>query len=374
MSDTTIAQKPAKRKRQIETIAAQIERLHLAGAQFVLLRGEHPEHRIDPKTGELAQKAAFERRWRQRRPTVARAFDHALHDGWLGIVPASLGWLALDKDSGSIRELLRWLRGRGIEYKSLKTPNGHHALIRVAGMDIGNWNWRAAGCAGELRHAKGYVVMYDLAAWTKELAAARALLADEALQDFIAAIRTANGAPGGSDNYDTAKMNHGREVFRHVLMGKETPSWAGHVAMLEGMGAADIKANEQAAADAALTRHDKARAWMRETGLPPRRMRDMLGGMHAVAGDGLICDAAQETIGLVAGAVSGRAAIHKNFVRELQKQAELQGWIERLPDRRNEREKYRRGTRRGSPPCVWKLKKPATIPKVLEQFPDRLCK
>lgn len=356
MTTATVPQIAQKSKRQVETIAAQIERLHVAGAQFVLLRGDHPEHRINPQTGAPDEKAAFERRWNQRWPTVAQAFDHVLQDGWLGILPRSLGWLALDKDSGSIRELLRWLRSRAIEYKSLKTPGGHHALIRVAGMDIGNWNWRAAGCAGELRHAKGYVVMYDLAAWTKELTAARALLADDLLADFIAAIRTSSGAPGGSQAYDTAKMNHGREVFRHVLMGKETPSWAGHVAMLEGMSASDIKANEQATAQAALGRLERARAWWDAQPEPKRRSVDAEAGMRALAGDGLICDAAQKTIGIVAGVISGRAPIPRtNLSKRHLPELEAQGRIERLPDVQNERQKYRRGTRKGSPVTRWKI-------------------
>lgn len=327
---------PVKRKSKTRDRATplRIMLLHAAGAHFVLCRGDHPDHRINPKTGKYEPKAAFQSSWPSTRPTVAEVYAHWLAGGWLGIVPASLDFLVLDKDSGSIRELTRYLRGRQIEYKSLKIsdrrpdrPQGsHHVLIRASGLKIGNWNWAAAGCAGEMRHANGYVIAYSLSDWVKEIRTDRGLLDGDRLADFIQSIRTTSA--GGSQAYDSALMLHGREVFNQVIQGKAVPSWAGHIARLEGMTYEEIKDNEAKAFEAAMNRI----AWaIDEAGPSPyrdgNRAWDVYVAMLVLAGDGRVCWAEHKTIANVTAKISECSAIHIRSLRRAQKRLESDGWI-----------------------------------------------
>ena len=91
-------------------------------------------------------------RWQKRTPSldVVRA-----HDGRLGLVPYSIGSTALDVDHGDPRDLpTPWT-----QYRS-RRPGGKHFYY---GDDSprGNQNWHAAGCSGQVRSAKGYLILHN---------------------------------------------------------------------------------------------------------------------------------------------------------------------------------------------------------------------
>ena len=91
-------------------------------------------------------------RWQKRTPSldVVRA-----HDGRLGLVPYSIGSSALDVDSGDAINLPPpWT-----QYRS-KRPGGAH-LYYGDDEGRGNQNWHAAGCSGQVRSAKGYLILHN---------------------------------------------------------------------------------------------------------------------------------------------------------------------------------------------------------------------
>ena len=91
-------------------------------------------------------------RWQKRKPAldVVRA-----HDGRLGLVPYSIGSSALNVDSGDPRDLpTPWTQYR------TQRRNGAHFYY---GDDEarGNQKWHAAGCSGEVRGARGYLILHN---------------------------------------------------------------------------------------------------------------------------------------------------------------------------------------------------------------------
>ena len=111
--------------------------LHGRGGHYVLCEGKRP---IWP-------------RWQRRRPGLDTVIAHA---GPLGIVPWSLGTSALDVDIGDIGELV----GATAPLVTLPSPRGHHCYYDDH-KGRGNANWRAFGCRGQVRSAKGFLRLYE---------------------------------------------------------------------------------------------------------------------------------------------------------------------------------------------------------------------
>ena len=111
--------------------------LHGRGGHYVLCHGKRP---IWP-------------RWQRRRPGLDTVIAHA---GPLGIVPWSLGTSALDVDIGDIGELV----GATAPLVTLPSPRGHHCYYDDH-KGRGNANWRAFGCRGQVRSAKGFLRLYE---------------------------------------------------------------------------------------------------------------------------------------------------------------------------------------------------------------------
>ena len=89
--------------------------------------------------------------WQRQRP----ALDVCLaHDGRLGIIPQSIGTSALDVDSGNWRNLPRFW----VDYGTRR--NGGRHLYYCDDVERGNRNWKAAGCSGEIRGARGYLILW----------------------------------------------------------------------------------------------------------------------------------------------------------------------------------------------------------------------
>ena len=110
--------------------------------------------------------------WQKTRPTLDQARAHRNAGGALGLIPASLGILALDVDSGgerAARDIAGYFIDREVSPALVKSPQGWHVLLRYQGRDLGNRKWAAFGGAGDLRHARGYIIIWEWVPWEEIL-------------------------------------------------------------------------------------------------------------------------------------------------------------------------------------------------------------
>ena len=90
-------------------------------------------------------------RWQKRKPSLDVV---AAHGGRIGLIPHSIGATALDVDQGDPSELpTPWTR-----YRTQRRGGAHFFYGDEEAR--GNQNWQAAGCSGEVRSAKGYLILH----------------------------------------------------------------------------------------------------------------------------------------------------------------------------------------------------------------------
>ena len=113
-----------------------LEVLHDAGAHLVICKRD---------------KTPIWNGWQHRMPPLDVVQEH---DGPLGIIPYSIGSSALDVDIGDWRKMPRPWVNYGTRRKG-----GRHLFY---GDDVarGNSTWAAEDCSGEVRGAKGYLVLW----------------------------------------------------------------------------------------------------------------------------------------------------------------------------------------------------------------------
>lgn len=124
---------PENRKAKVGALRA----LHERGGHFVLCEGKRP----------------IWWKWHKLRPDLEVVIGHGDN---IGIVPFSIGTSALDIDFGAIGELVEVTDPLVVN----PTPRGHHAYYRD-GKPRPNRKWAAHGCGGEVRSARGYLVLYE---------------------------------------------------------------------------------------------------------------------------------------------------------------------------------------------------------------------
>ena len=125
-------------------------------------------------------KVAFEDGWQYRRPTREQVKAHTARGGLYGIVPASVNALVVDRDEGDIAALGKLtgeLQRRGIPFVAAHSSDPDNALKRhlivpfatgaeyAYGEGVGNRNWTWQGNGGQIRHCKGYVIVWDKPSW-----------------------------------------------------------------------------------------------------------------------------------------------------------------------------------------------------------------
>ena len=110
------------------------------GAHFVLCRRSRQPIRGFP--------------WGSHKPALDCVLAHSSH---VGIVPFSVNTSALDVDCGEPAQLS--LFRRPLVAVSSRQPGREHLYYRDD-TPRGNQQWRAFGCAGEVRSAKGYLILY----------------------------------------------------------------------------------------------------------------------------------------------------------------------------------------------------------------------
>ena len=119
-----------------------------------------PEARIYDAGGHFVlcapSKRPIWRGWNRLRPTADVAALHRADDGPVGIVPWSLHSTALDVDHGDPRALLEQFAA----WADLPSRRGRHAYYDDD-TPRANATWAALGCRGDIRGAKGYLVLHE---------------------------------------------------------------------------------------------------------------------------------------------------------------------------------------------------------------------
>ena len=139
--------------------ADAIAALHEAGAHFTLATpGKRPS--APGITG-----------WQSRIPTLAEVVDHRRQGKPLGIVPASLGLVALDIDKGAdgvpaaavARALTDAIQAEPFCLVPSRAAGRWHAYFRVSdAASIGNLYWKAERFSGEVRgNTDGHIMLWD---------------------------------------------------------------------------------------------------------------------------------------------------------------------------------------------------------------------
>lgn len=113
--------------------------LHDRGAHFVLCRDKRPL-------------AGFP--WRAHTPDLDCVLAHR---GNVGLIPFSVGTSALDVDKGEPHQLS--LLHPPLVILRSQRPGGEHFYYRDD-TPRGNQHWSAYGCEGEVRSAKGYLILH----------------------------------------------------------------------------------------------------------------------------------------------------------------------------------------------------------------------
>ena len=128
-----------------------VERLHAAGAHFVLCRGGK-----DPKE---YKKPCWDK-WQLRVPALDVALSH-LGRGPLAVIPWSLKASGLDVDHGNPHDLINTFPP--LADCPTRRKGGHH-LYYEDNQARGNGRFAAYGCKGEIRGASGYLILWAGAA------------------------------------------------------------------------------------------------------------------------------------------------------------------------------------------------------------------
>ena len=112
---------------------------------------------------------AESRGWIDRQLSLDDLLEHVESDGLLGLIPASVGLVAVDVDEGDAARLLSDFPP-ACAYRTRRT-NGIHAFYPHDGPPIPQRRWHAPifRTSGDLRHARGYVVLWNAERLTEDL-------------------------------------------------------------------------------------------------------------------------------------------------------------------------------------------------------------
>ena len=150
-------------------------KLYDRGAHFVLCRGD---------------KKPCWARWQKCRPNLETALHHTANGYLLGLVPFSILSTGLDIDQGNPRSL--WKRYPPRVSIASRRQGGFHSYYADT-QGHGNQTFELEGCKGEIRGARGYLILYDDAA--EQLARADFDLAEDQPGWFPEDLWQAAGVP-----------------------------------------------------------------------------------------------------------------------------------------------------------------------------------
>ena len=182
-----------------------LRKLHGLGAWLVLYTDKPNKRKPDKRKAVPAAKG-----WKEKRPGWEAVASHIDGGGGVGLIPASVGLIVVDVDTDhqwGAAQLADYVRERiGAPICEVGTRSGGvHMYYRASeGAKIGNITWRVDGVGGgEIRHAAGFVRLYDTAA----VAAALENIADYAPVEVT-------GWPFSGENAETAGCSAGSASAR----------------------------------------------------------------------------------------------------------------------------------------------------------------
>ena len=109
-------------------------------------------------------KRAVSNGWQKTKPSLEAVIAHAKGAGHVGVIPSSLGCTVIDIDEGADEAFraVKQVLGTPVTWTRTKRDGGFHMWYRDPSCS-GNRKWALAGGAGDVRSAKGYVVLWDVA-------------------------------------------------------------------------------------------------------------------------------------------------------------------------------------------------------------------
>lgn len=112
----------------------------------------------------LADKRPAAKGWQERKFTSAdallTAYERSPVARFIGMIPATAGLLVIDVDKGAVERVVKMLMAADVGCVSHETGRGHHIWVRTDA-EMGNRKWSNEHASGDVRSAKGYVVLWD---------------------------------------------------------------------------------------------------------------------------------------------------------------------------------------------------------------------
>lgn len=215
----------------------------------------------------LLGKVAILTAWSKERFDASKGELPVGADSW-GIIPKTIGVCVVDVDEGPIEYFARakW-PAKSYEVVKSSTPGRHHILtpwLRAWG-DVANARWQRGNTAGDLRHASGYVVLYDPAAMMR----ASAMLPSEKIRQAINALgkgtwqerRATKGKRDAAPDWSPGNRN--KTLNDLVFADPDEADEYARMAADAGLGAAEIRATVASARKAAEKRANRLERLMR---------------------------------------------------------------------------------------------------------------
>ena len=229
--------------------ADAIAALHAAGAHFTLATpGKRPS--APGLTG-----------WQSRIPTLAEVIDHRRQGKPLGVVPASLGLVALDIDKGAdgmpaatvARLLTDAIQVDPFCLVPSRRDGRWHAYFKVAdAASIGNLYWRTEHLSGEVRgNTDGHIMLWDGGeALAAAVEAGDALAVGNADLTRVLCDKPTNGAANGYAEVGNRNNQFNREAFETGLPAARQAIASLRGRVETGLAESELKSTSESAAKA----------------------------------------------------------------------------------------------------------------------------
>lgn len=201
--------------------------------------------------------------WKDQRYDPAAGLAGCSHWAWR---PSTGDWLILDNDHGNAHTLVaNWPKNSYRVVPSGKQGRAHIIVAwRRAWGDVGNSKWRRAGCSGEIRHAEGWCVAWDVAALHDAIIVNPPIPHDEIKRIVEGAVSMA--AEKSADDWSEGNRND--TLFRHVVKDPDNAESYADKARAAGLPNAEVKATVASALKRAEERRTALQGIVRDTSWP----------------------------------------------------------------------------------------------------------
>lgn len=101
-------------------------------------------------------------KWKDQGLARSKALAALSQGHWLALIPASLNLAVVDVDEGDAAAIPKLLDDMEVAYTVSITRRGaHYAFLTNSSWPKGNWKFEVDTAKGDIRHDKGYVVVWD---------------------------------------------------------------------------------------------------------------------------------------------------------------------------------------------------------------------